>query len=132
MLLHPSSAASQYHLWRALLFQGRYEEAAVAFHRSAENGIDTHENLGMAQLSLAQGNYDLAIGYLVKAGSGVKSAIKEYWFSAIYATKRDYVKALASLQSAFKQGFGDLATPDASPYFKHLRDDPRYQKLVEQ
>jgi Tfp pilus assembly protein PilF len=37
MLLHPSSAASQYHLGRALFFQGRYEEAAVAFDRTAEN-----------------------------------------------------------------------------------------------
>ena len=43
----------------------------------------------MAQLSLAQGDYDLAIGYLVKACSGVNSAIHEYWFSAVYAAKGD-------------------------------------------
>jgi tetratricopeptide (TPR) repeat protein len=85
----------------------------------------------MAQLSLAQGNYNPAIGYLVKAGSGVKSAINEYWFSAVYAAKGDHDKALTSLQSAFKLGFGDFAALDASPYFKHLRDDPRYQKQVE-
>jgi serine/threonine protein kinase/Tfp pilus assembly protein PilF len=60
--LQPSSAASQYHLGRALLFQGHYDEAAAAFHRAAEIGSDVYESLGMAQLSLAQGNYDQAIG----------------------------------------------------------------------
>jgi serine/threonine protein kinase/Tfp pilus assembly protein PilF len=132
MRLEPSSAASQYHLGRALLFQGRDEEAEVAFHRAAEIGSVTYEALGMAQLSLAQGNYDAAIRYLGKSDVGTKSVINVYWFSAIYAAKGDNDKALASLQKAFNLGFGDFAALDASPYFKHLRDDPRYQKLIEQ
>jgi len=36
------------------------------------------------------------------------------------------------LQQALKLGFGDFTTLDSSPYFKQLRDDPRYQKLTEQ
>ena len=132
MRLEPGSAASQYHLGRALLFQGRYQEAEVTFHRAAEIGSVAYESLGMAQLSLAQGNYDAAIGYLAKSASGTKSAMNDYWFSAAYAAKGDNDKALASLQTAFKLGFGDFAALDASPYFKQLRDDPRYQKLIEQ
>ena len=61
MRLEPSSAASQYHLGRALLFQGRYQEAEVAFRRAGEIGSETYKSLGMGQLSLAQGNYDAAI-----------------------------------------------------------------------
>ena len=132
MRLEPGSAASQYHLGRALLFQGRYQEAEVTFRRAGEIGSETYKNLGMGQLSLAQGNYDAALKYLAKSESGSKSAMNDYWFTAVYAAKGDNDKALASLQKAFNLGFGDFAALDASPYFKHLRDDPRYQKLIEQ
>ncbi len=36
--LQPTSAAAQYHLGRALLFQSRYQEAATAFQRAKELG----------------------------------------------------------------------------------------------
>jgi TolB-like protein len=130
--LQPNSAAPQYHLGRAFLFQARYAEAAVAFHHSGEIGSAMYENLGMAQLSLAQGNYDQAIAYLAKSDSGGKTAIVRYWLSAAYAAKGDKPKALDSLQSAFKLGYGDFAALDASPYFASLRDDPRYRQLVQQ
>jgi len=130
--LQPNSAAPQYHLGRALLFQARYPEAAVAFHRAGEIGSAMYENLGMAQLSLAQGNYDQAIAYLLKSDPGQKTAIARYWLSAAYAAKGDKPKALDSLQAAFKLGFGDFAALDASPYFASLRDEPRYRQLVQQ
>jgi len=130
--LQPNSAASQYHLGRALLFQARYAEAAGAFRHAGEIGSPMYENLGMAQLSLAQGNYDQAISYLLKSDPGQKTAIARYWLSAAYAAKGDKPKALDSLQAAFKLGFGDFAALDASPYFASLRDEPRYRQLVQQ
>src|SRR5277367_1837688 len=130
--LQPNSAASQYHLGRALLFQARYAEAAAAFRHAGEIGSAMYENLGMAQLSLAQGNYDQAIAYLLKSDPGQKTAIARYWLSAAYAAKGDKPKALDSLQAAFKLGFGDFAALDASPYFASLRDEPRYRQLVQQ
>jgi TolB-like protein/predicted Ser/Thr protein kinase len=130
--LEPTSAAAQYHLGRAFLFQSRYQDAAVAFQRAKELGSTDYENLGMAQLSLAQGNYDQALDYVAKRNAGRKIAIDRYWFSAIYAAKGDKDKALASLQEAFSLGFRDFAVLDASPYFANLRSDLRYQKLVAQ
>src|ERR1700677_3065537 len=56
----------------------------------------------------------------------------QYWLSATYAARGDKPKALASLQAAFKLGFGDFAALDASPYFASLRDDPRYRRLGQQ
>jgi eukaryotic-like serine/threonine-protein kinase len=130
--LQPSSPASQYHLGRALLFQGRYQEAAVAFQRAQELGSGSYMHLGMAQLSLAQGNYDQAVAYLLNDNAGRKTAINEYWLSATYAAKSDKEKALAALQEALKLGFGDFAALDASPYFATLRSDPRFQRLIQQ
>jgi tetratricopeptide (TPR) repeat protein len=91
-----------------------------------------YESLGMAQLSLAQGNYDQAIADLLQSDSGGKTAIVRYWLSAAYAAKGDKLKALDCLQAAFKLGYGDFAALDASPYLASLRDDPRYRQLVQQ
>jgi eukaryotic-like serine/threonine-protein kinase len=131
--LQPSSPAAQYHLGRALLFQGRYSEAATAFQRAGEVGSASYQNLGMAQLSLAQGNYDQAITLVSKRTEGARrTAMDQYWLSAAYSAKGDKENALAMLQDAFKLGYGDFAALDASPYFANLRPDPRFQKLVQQ
>lgn len=85
--------------------------------------------LGLAQVSLAQGNYDEAVAYLLKSG-GLKAAINLYFLSAAYAAKGDKAKALAALQKAFDLGYRDFAALDASPYFSSLRSDPQFQELV--
>ena len=128
--LQPSSAASQYHLGRAFIFQGRYPEAEAAFHVAGQVGDKTYEDMGMTQLALAQGNWAQAISFGSKLGSEHKTALAYYWMTAAYAGKGDKEKALASLQESFKLGFGDFAALDASPYFASLRDDPRYKQLV--
>ena len=130
--LQPTSAAAQYHLGRALLFQSRYQDAAFAFQHAKDLGSDSYEALGMAQLSLAQGKYDRALDYMGKRDAGRKIAIDHYWFGAIYAAKGDKDKALAELQEAFTLGFRDFSALDNSPYFANLRSDPRYQKLIQQ
>jgi eukaryotic-like serine/threonine-protein kinase len=130
--LEPNSAASQYHLGRALIFEGRYDDAAAAFRRAKEIGSNSYEGLGMGQLALAQGNYDQALAHLMSTGVAEKTAMDQYWISSAYAGKGDNEKALAALQNSFKLGFGDFGALDASPYFKSLRDDPRYRQLVQQ
>jgi serine/threonine protein kinase/tetratricopeptide (TPR) repeat protein len=128
--LQPSLPAAQYHLGRALLLQGRYQEAAAAFQRSGEVGGSRLMELGLAQVSLAQGNYDEAVAYLLKSG-GLKAAINLYFLSAAYAAKGDKAKALAALQKTFELGYRDFAALDASPYFSSLRSDPQFQQLIQ-
>ena len=129
--LQPTSAAAQYHLGRALLFQSRYQEAATAFQRAEELGSNRYRNLGMAQLALAQANYDEALKYMSEIDTK-KTTIDQYWLAAIYSAKGDKDKSVAALQQALQTGFRDFAVLDASPYFAHLRSDPRYQKLIAQ
>ncbi len=132
MRLQPSSAAAQYHLGRALLFQRRYREAEVAFRRAGEIGDKTYEDMGMTQLALAQGNGEQAVSYGSKLAAEHRTALSYYWMSAAYASKGDKEKALASLQESLKLGYGDFAALDASPYFASLRDDPRYKQFIQQ
>jgi serine/threonine protein kinase/tetratricopeptide (TPR) repeat protein len=130
--LQPSSAAAQYHLGRALLFQGRFQDAAVAFQAAEDVGSADYANLGHAQLAAAQGNYDQALAYVLKRANVGKIAIDQYWLAAIYSAKGDNDKSLAALQESFKLGFRDFAALDAVPYFANVRTDPRYQKLIQQ
>jgi eukaryotic-like serine/threonine-protein kinase len=129
--MQPTLAAGQYHLGRALIPQGRYQEAAQAFQRAGELGDPNYLALGMAQLSLAQGNFDQAIDYLLKRNKQQQgAAINQYWLAAAYAGKGDKDDALSALQKALAAGFRDFTALDASPYFASLRSDPRYQQLV--
>ena len=127
--LEPTLPVAYYHLGRALVLQGRYDEANKTFERGAELGEVSYSELGEAQVYLAQGNYDAAIARLLKKGEP-KEAINSYFLSAAYAAKGDKEKALASLQRTFNLGYRDLAAINASPYFASLRSDPRFQQLI--
>jgi serine/threonine protein kinase/Tfp pilus assembly protein PilF len=130
--LQPTSAAAQYHLGRALMFQSRYQEAATAFQRAKELGSSRYQNLGMGQLALAQANYDEALKYMLVETDTKKTTMDQYWVAAIYSAKGDKDKSLVALQQALQTGFRDFAALDSSPYFANLRSDPRYQKLIAQ
>lgn len=127
--LQPALTPAYYHLGRALLLQGRYDEASRAFGRAAELGDPSYGDLGAGQVYLAQGNYDAAIARLLKNGQE-KNAIGSYFLSAAYAAKGDKEKALATLQKTFELGYRDFAAIQASPYFASLRSDSRFQQLV--
>ncbi|HEY4932324.1 MAG TPA: protein kinase [Terriglobales bacterium] len=127
--LQSSLAPAHYHLGRALLLQGRYDEARKAFERAAELGDTSFRDMGIAQVDLAQGDYDAAAA-LLKPGAE-KQALNSYWLSEAYAAKGDNAKALATLQKTLDMGFRDFAAIDASPYFSTLRKEPRFQQMIQ-
>jgi serine/threonine protein kinase/tetratricopeptide (TPR) repeat protein len=127
--LQPTLPVAHYHLGRALLLQGRYDDASKSFEREAEFTDPSYGNFGAAQVALAQGNYDSAIARLLKDGEP-KEAVYSYFLAAAYAAKGDKEKALAQMQKTFKLGYQDFAAINASPYFASLRSDPRFQKLL--
>ncbi len=128
--LQPSFIPAYYHLGRALLLQKRNAEALATFQREKElspNG--TMADLGIGQAYLAEGDYDRAIASLTANAAPV--AINYFFLSAAYAARGDKEKAFDKLQKAFDMGFHDFAGLDASPYFAALRQDPRYQQMVQ-
>jgi eukaryotic-like serine/threonine-protein kinase len=127
--LEPALPVAHYHLGRALLLQGRYEEASKAVERAADLGDTSYGDLGQAQVYLAQGKYDAAVDRLTKNGEP-KEAINSYFLSAAYAGKGDKEKALATLQRTLNFGYRDFAAIQASPSFASLRDDPRFRELI--
>ena len=130
--LQPTSAAAHYHLGRAFLFQGKFQDAATAFQTARDLGSSDYEALGMAQLELARGNYDHALQHLASRSDLQRTTMDQYWTASVYSAKGDNNKALEALTRALQTGFRDFAVLDASPYFANLRSDPRYQKLIAQ
>jgi serine/threonine protein kinase/tetratricopeptide (TPR) repeat protein len=127
--LEPALPVAHYHLGRALILQGRYEEASNAVKHAADLGDTSYGDLGQAQVYLAQGKYDAAVDRLTKNGEP-KEAINSYFLSAAYAGKGDKEKALATLQRTLNFGYRDFAAIQASPNFASLRDDPRFRELI--
>jgi len=129
--LQPYVWGAYYQLGRALLHQGRYQEAMAAMeHAKALSPTSTTPDFGLAQVDLAEGKYDQALAILSQLAVGDKDASTLFWLTAAYAAKGDKQRALATLQKAFAAGFRDFAAIDASPYFASLRSDPKFEQLI--
>ena len=101
----------------------------MAFEKAKElSPTSTIPPLGLAQLYLAQGDSERAVGVLEKANA--KNAVHFFWLASAYSAHGDRDKALATMKRAFDVGFRDFAAIDASPYLAALRADPRFQQLI--
>jgi tetratricopeptide (TPR) repeat protein len=121
-----------YHLGRALLVQGRYEDALAALERSRTiSPASDLQDFGVAQVYLARKEYDRALQtFLHIPEKQRQTAVQVIVLSGIYAGLGQKEKALAQLQRALELGYGDFAAIDASPQFDALRSDPRFQQLL--
>ncbi len=123
-----STMSSYYHLGRVLLLQKRYDEAIAAFEQARSlSPQSSTPGFGLAQVYLAQGDYDRALPLLLKQP---RTAVTFFQLSSAYAGRGDKEKALATLEKALAAGYRDFAAIDASPYFSSLRADPRFQQLI--
>src|SRR5215470_18018674 len=129
LLIEPSLTSGLYHLGRALLLQGRYDEAIKAFHQAGELGDTNYENLGIGQVYTEQGKYDEAITHLLRSTTG-KDAIATYYLSSAYAGKGDKQKAVAALGKALSLGYRDFSAIQANPRFVRLRSDQQFEQLI--
>ncbi|MGH9509874.1 MAG: tetratricopeptide repeat protein, partial [Terriglobales bacterium] len=129
--LQPGMFSSYYQLGRALFLQQRYQEAREAFeHAKTLNPQFSSPHIGLAQVHLAQGNYEQALAELTQAGRAGTSTITAVQRASVYAAKGDKEKALTELGKALSLGYRDFAYLDSNPYLASLRSDPRYQQLI--
>jgi len=127
-----SSMITYFHLGRALLVQGRYDEAIAAFEQSeAVSPGSGNLNMGLAQVYLARKEYDRALQtYLRSSEKQRQVVIYRFIASSIYAGLGQKEKSIDELQKALEAGYRDFPAIDASPHLASLRSDPRFQQLL--
>jgi len=125
---------ANYHLGRALLLQRRFPEAIAAFEQGKRiSPTSGSSDFGLAQVYLAQGNYDQAISTLQALPEADRDTpVSLFQLSCAYAGRGDKEKALAELQHAVSIGYRDSHAIQSSFYFASLHSDPRFQKLIQQ
>jgi len=126
--LEPARFSIYYHLARALIAQGRYQEALAAL----QSGKDLSPNspildLGVAQVYLAQGDPARAIPILQRNN---KVAVALFWLASAYSAHGEQDKALSVMKQSLDAGFRDFTAIDASTYLAGLRADPRFGPLL--
>jgi len=128
-----STMGSYYHLGRALLVQGRYDEAIAAFEQAhALSPASYTPDAGIAQVYLAKKEYDRALQVFLREPEKVRNtSLQEFLACSIYAGRGEREKSLAELQKALESGYRDFAAIDASPHLAALRADPRFQSLIQ-
>ena len=123
-----SNVSVHIHLGRALLVQGRYDEALATFAQ-ADKLVPGSAGAGIAEVYLLRQQYDRALQE-IESRNG-RSPLVRFLLCRIYAAKGDRDKALSELEQSLAAGFRDFPAIDASPHLAPLRSDPRFQQLVQ-
>lgn len=76
--------------------------------------------------------YDEALAAFEKANQAGAGLFGEYGKACVYTALKQPEKALASLDSAVKQGYADPDNLQSDPNLAALRSNPRFAKIVEQ
>ena len=126
-----SSLAAYYHLGRALMVQGRYDEAIAAFeHARTIAPTSGNPDFGIAQVYLAKKDYNRAAQFFQQMPEGIRKLPgPRFVNSCILAGLGDRDKSLAELRKAYEGGFRDFAAIEASPELGEIRSDPRFAAL---
>lgn len=118
-----------YHLARALVAQGRLDEArqSLVELERALPGSDLVE-IGHAWIYLAERNYDATLQQLreVEAVTGLMLAVQ----AAAYSGMNQPDVAITHFESALENGFGDIAWVEATDHFAAMRALPAYDELL--
>ena len=127
-----STLAAYYHLGRALLVQGRYDEAIAAFEHARTLGpTSSQPDFGIAQVYLAKKEYEHALQIFLRIPERQRNLpVPRFVASSIYAGLGEREKSLAELQKALDEGYRDFAAIEASPQLAAWRSDPRFQQLL--
>lgn len=125
-------------------FAGDRDAAESFFERSIQRNPnykddrDTYSPLGLGQIRLEKGNTVDAEVYLshalynfnVEIEKGSQSADLPYYIASVHAIRGNSEKALLWLRKAMEKNWTDYTMIEQGPYFKTLRADPDFQRII--
>ncbi len=96
----------------------------------SQNPDFSARNIGFAQYYLAIGDYDEALVW-IERDTARDTALVNWYKAAIHAAAGRPDEALKWLEVALDKEFRDFVNLENSQYFASLRDDPRYEQLLD-
>ncbi len=130
--LQPSLVGAYYHLGRALLLQGRFDEAIEANEQALHlDPTFDAAKFGLGQVYLEQGKPEEALAEFAKLEANRGSAVVQVGIAAVHSASGDPDRALRHLETALESGYRDLAALENSRHLQLLRSDPRYAELLD-
>lgn len=126
-----STLAAYYHLGRALMVQGRYDEAIAAFeHARTLAPTSGNPDFGIAQVYLTKKDYAQASSFFKRMPEGLRKLPgPRFVNSCILSGLGEREESLAELQKALELGYRDFAAIEASPELSAIRADRRFATL---
>jgi len=130
--LQPTMLGAHYHLGRALLIQGRLEEAEASFRHAQElDATFDAALLGLALVQLERRNLDAALDTIEGGRAGNVSPPRLVAKASIHAARDEIERAFEVLEQALELRYRDLAHLEANPHLAPLRRDPRWTSLID-
>ena len=130
--LLPTRYLAWYHLARALVLQGRNQEALAAMEQAKALAPDSSTvYMGLGQVYLALGDTEKALSFFTDPRFNHRPAVDLFWLSSAYAAHGENDKATATMKRSFDAGFRDFAAIEASPYLAKLRSYPPFQQMLQ-
>lgn len=124
----PQYGEFYYHLSRALVVQGKFDEARQAIDDMRSIWPDNDlPNLGLFWILLGERNYTDALALLANQE---KTPLILAAMAAAHSGSGNAATAIELLDEALAQGFRDSAWLDASEHFANIRDLPAYRDLL--
>ncbi len=131
--LQASLIGAYYHLGRALVLQGRHDEALAAFAQAkALDPTFETADFGIAQALLAAGKPAESLQALDRLKTTAKAPVVLVLRASAQAAAGDRDGAWVSLADALAVGYHDDDALRADPHLAPLRAEPRYAALLRQ
>lgn len=130
--VHPNHPLILHNIGELYIAEGRYVEAIAPLRQSTESAASVHYKamLGFAYGRAGRREEAIAIvkDFLQRSGTGL---ISEFNLAAVYAALGEKEKALDQLEKGYEQRDVWMKELKAWPWFDSLRNEPRYQVLMQ-
>ncbi len=131
--IDPRSFVAHYYLGAALQLTSRLKEAIPEFQKAVELNNDPYSIAMLAQAYARNGQTDEARKLLAHLNEMAKSAeVPEYALALVYTSLGEKERAIEALEHGFAGGNKSyLFLLPGDPFLDDLRDDPRFEVLVQ-
>jgi tetratricopeptide (TPR) repeat protein len=130
--LDPNFSRAYISLSSALALTGRYNEALAEVHKAIERSGDRSRVAYLGRVYALMGERERALKTIEEVKEISKSRlVSPHSLALVYAALGEKDPAFEWLNKSLSEGYVELYTLKVDPWLDNLRDEPRFQDLLE-